>query len=458
MNAAAGRLESLLARHARAATAVQALYPSMSIWFDATGDAAVAYADTGRAWVAAGPPLAPPAAQVATVRAFVAAAAAAGRRACLFGVDARLLLRAGLQALPIGKLAWWHASAWPQVLRQTRSLREQLRRARKKGVVVRQPGAAETAPGSALRHAAAQLIGRWQAMHHLAPMQFVVQVEPFCGGALRQLFVAEHQGRLVGLLALGRLQRQSWSATEFLRDPRAPNGTIELLFDAAQRWVSERGDGRLTLGLLPLAGTLPPWLMRLRRLGGLLFDFRGLQGFKQKLRPQRWQTLWLGFAPERSAIAALHDVLRAFAGGPLWRFGLRTALRAPPLLLRAFALLLLPWTALLALAPTPWFPSAATQLSWVAFDLLLAAGYVALARRWRQWLGGAMATLLSLDAVLTAVQVALHSWPRERTVAARALFVVATLGPLLAAVTLWGGVHRRLGLRLPAPPLAEPPA
>lgn len=448
MSAAAAALAALVARHGRAATAVQALYPGMRGWLAQDGEAAVAYVDTGRAWVAAGPPLAAPPRQAGAVLEFVAAAAAAGRRACLFAVDARLCDRAGLRRLPVGRQAWWHAGRWPRVLAAVPSLREQLRRARRKGVAVRAVAAAELRQSPAV----AELLARWQAVHHLAPMQFLVTVAPFTGER-RQLFVAEQHGRLCGLMALAPLQRCGFSATEFVRDPRAPNGTVELLFDAALRWAGERGAGRLTLGLLPLSGELPPALLLARRLSRSLFDFRGLEAFKQKLRPQRWQRLWLGHSG--SSLRAVADLLAAFAGGPLWWFALRTALRAPPLVLWLFAALLVPWTLLLALAPAAWFPSELVRWSWLSFDLLLAFGFLRLARRFTLPLGIAMAALLSVDAVLTAVQVVGHAWPGEPSAAARIVFALAVLGPAAAAVLLWGGVRRRLCWRGPAPALID---
>ena len=438
MSDAAESLQRLVAAHGRAATAMQALYPGMLCFRDGD-DAAVAYADTGAAWVAAGPPLAAPPRRLAVARAFAAAATAQHRAVVWFGVDRRLLQRLSLRALPIGRQAWWHAGRWPAVLRSSRSLREQLRRARVKGVAVQTLGPARPSHAEAV----AQLVARWQAVHHLQPMHFLVQVAPFAGGELRQRFAAVQHGRLVGLLALAKVQRRGWSATEFLRDPKAPNGTVELLFDAALRWAGSRGEGRVTLGLLPLAGPLPWPLALARRLGRGLFDFRGLEAFKQKLRPQRWQTLWLGYPADQSALPAMRQALVAFAGSALVGFGLRTALRAPPVLLRLLALLLLPWTWLLLKAPASWFPAAWVQACWCAFDLLLALGLWALARRWRSWLGTALAVALSFDAAATALQVGWHSWAREPGAPARSVFVVGIVGPLLAAAMLWGGVWRR---------------
>ncbi|MBP6849713.1 MAG: hypothetical protein KA201_38495, partial [Kofleriaceae bacterium] len=69
----------------RDAVAFQGLEPGLATWLD--GDAAVAYADTGGAWVAAGGPCAPLPRRPEVATRFVAAARAAGRRASWFAVD-----------------------------------------------------------------------------------------------------------------------------------------------------------------------------------------------------------------------------------------------------------------------------------------------------------------------------------------------------------------------------------
>ncbi|MGV3723361.1 MAG: hypothetical protein ACO1SX_20885, partial [Actinomycetota bacterium] len=50
---------ALLKRYGWNATSFQVLEPGMRFWFDDQREACVAYADTGRAWVAAGAPIAP---------------------------------------------------------------------------------------------------------------------------------------------------------------------------------------------------------------------------------------------------------------------------------------------------------------------------------------------------------------------------------------------------------------
>jgi hypothetical protein len=82
------RVLALLERHGWNATSFQILEPGFRYWFDGD-DACVGYVDTGRAWVAAGPPIAPPERLADVTARFVAAAADARRRVCCFATEAR---------------------------------------------------------------------------------------------------------------------------------------------------------------------------------------------------------------------------------------------------------------------------------------------------------------------------------------------------------------------------------
>ncbi len=61
----------------------------------------------------------------------------------------------------------------------SRSLREQLRRARAKGLAVREVVASELAEGAPLRGRIEALVERWLATRRMAPMGFLVAVELF---------------------------------------------------------------------------------------------------------------------------------------------------------------------------------------------------------------------------------------------------------------------------------------
>jgi phosphatidylglycerol lysyltransferase len=428
----------LLRRFGWNATSFQVLEPGLSYWF-ADAEACVAYVDTGRAWVAAGAPLCAEGRLAEVARRFLEAARREGRRGSFFAAEERLLQATGLPAIHVGEQPVWDPRAWEGTLKGSRSLREQLRRARAKGVSVRRPAPEELAPGAPLRREAEALVRRWQGAHALPPMGFLVQLEPFELPEERRTFVAEQGGRLVGLLAaVPVFARGGWFFEDLLRDPAAPNGTAELLVDAAMRQVAGEGSRFVTLGMAPLSGEVGGWLRAARKGTRAFYDFEGLRAFKGKLRPERWDVLSVAHPPGQSAALTLLDVLTAFSRGGLLVFGVETLLRGPALLLRALAVALVPWTALLALAPVePYFPSAEVKWAWVAFDVGLAAGFFALLRRWRRPLATLLASLVTLDAGLTLWQAAAHAAPRVHTAGQGALVALAVAGPSAAAVMLW---------------------
>jgi phosphatidylglycerol lysyltransferase len=448
------RALALLRRHGWNATSFQILEPGFLYWFDTReahqsdgakehDDACVAYLDTGRAWVAAGAPIAGPERAPEVALRFVAAAAAHGRRACFFGTEDRFATAAPFAAMRIGEQADWDPVAWDDILRGTRSLRAQIRRSRAKGVTVRAFDAHLFAePGGEPRASVDRLIARWEAAHPMPPMGFLVQMHLHTELAERRFFAATQGETLVGFLSMVPVfARGGWFVEDLVRSPEAPNGTAELLVDAAMRAAAAEGSRYLTLGLAPLAGAVGPWLRALRRTGSPLYDFRGVQSFKAKLRPRGWAPIFISYPRGQLGIATVYDALAAFARGGLLRFGLQTLLRRPAVLIQALALILIPWTILMALAPSArWFPAPAVKWGWVAFDAALALALTRLARRWRRGLDTVLASLVTADAVVTLVQVLgwnLRHGPRNAlTLTVSAISVVA---PSLAALLLWFG-------------------
>jgi hypothetical protein len=147
------RVLALLRRYGWNATSFQTLEAGFRYWFDGD-DACVAYVETGGAWVAAGAPIAPRERLDAVAAAFGRAARAAGKRWAFFGAESRLLESSSLADMRIGEQPIWDPRRWAEEsVKRSRNLREQLRRARAKGVVVRRVDAAELADGAPLRAA-----------------------------------------------------------------------------------------------------------------------------------------------------------------------------------------------------------------------------------------------------------------------------------------------------------------
>src|SRR5204863_9380989 len=177
----------------------QILEPGFRYWFDGD-DACVGYVDTGGAWVAAGPPIACADELAGTAERFVAAAREAGRRACLFATESRFVEASQSRSLRIGEQPIWSPADWEASVKSSKSLREQLRRARAKGVTIRTLATEELALGHAVREQLDALIARWLGSRTLAPMGFLVQLDPFTFPERRRYFVAERAGEVVGFL------------------------------------------------------------------------------------------------------------------------------------------------------------------------------------------------------------------------------------------------------------------
>ncbi|WP_164017641.1 DUF2156 domain-containing protein [Pyxidicoccus trucidator] len=434
------RVLALLRRYGWNATSFQVLQPGFRYWFDAAGDACVAYVDTGGAWVAAGAPITSAERIPAVVAGFQSAARAAGRRVCFFATEPRFTELVPMESLPVGEQPVWDPSHWEDVVRGSRSLREQLRRARSRGVAVREvPAAVLEDPAHPTRRALDGLKSRWLASRRMAPMGFLVQLRPYAFARERRAFAAEVDGTVVGFLAVSPVYaREGWFLQDLLRDPRAPNGTAEALVDAAMRAAAAEGRRYVTLGLAPLSGPVRPWLRLARACGRPLFDFEGLRAFKAKFRPDAWVPIHVAYPQQNGGLAAVYDALRAFARGSLVRFGVATVLRRPRLLVHALAVLLVPWTALLALPATrDWFPSVQVQWGWVLFDVGLCVGLFSLVRRWRDGLAALLGSLTAADACLTFVQAVTYNGARAQGWLDWAVITAAVLAPAAASGLLF---------------------
>jgi phosphatidylglycerol lysyltransferase len=430
----------LLKRHAAQPTSFQILEPGYHYWFHASGDACVAYTKALGARITVGEPIAPADAMPEVVQAFMADAERAGRRVRFFHVSEDFVTRTGLAATHVGEQPEWDPSAWDHTLKSSRSLREQLRRARAKGVTTRNLAVADLIEGSPERLRLDALIKRWLAARRMHELKFMVLVHPFSFPDERRYVIAERAGELVGLaVAVPVYARQGWFVEDLLRDPHAPNGTAELLVDAMLRAFAAEGVRYATLGLSPLTGDdVSPLLAFTRDTTARLYNFGGVRAFKEKLQPQAWQPVYLAYARHELGPRALRDVLAAFAPGGLVRFGLNTLIHQRTLATGLLAILLMPWTVTIALIDTgKWFPSASVQYAWTAFDVGLIALLVALVRRWRPRLAVLAMWLTTLDALLTILQALWWNVFTAQSVLEWAFVAVGCTGPFLAALFFW---------------------
>jgi phosphatidylglycerol lysyltransferase len=105
----------------------------------------------------------------------------------------------------------------------------------------------------------------------------------------------------------------------------APNGTAESLVAAAALTVAADGSQFITLGTSPLSRRgerlsfrHPIWLRLttgwMRAHGTRFYNFRGLEHFKAKFRPQAWEPVFAVAAEDRLRMGTLYAVMGAFTG------------------------------------------------------------------------------------------------------------------------------------------------
>lgn len=330
MEASTGRLaraRELVMRWGWNATAYQILNPGMQLWFAAAGDAVAGFVSRRGVRVVAGAPVCAEERLRAVAAELEGDARGRGERVCYFGAGERLerLLAESLQhsRVLLGAQPVWDPSGWPEIIRRHGSLRAQLNRARNKGVrAVEWP--AGRARGNPALH---RLLDEWLGTRGLPPLHFLVEPETLERLWDRRVFVAEREGVPLGYLVASPVPaRRGWLVEQWVRGAAAPNGTAELMVDAAMRALAGDGAEYVTLGLAPLSRhapgppeSEPAWLRAvltgLRAHGRRFYNFDGLDRFKAKLDPHGWEPIYAIAAERRFRAGTLYAVAAAFSAG-----------------------------------------------------------------------------------------------------------------------------------------------
>jgi lysylphosphatidylglycerol synthetase-like protein (DUF2156 family) len=239
---------------------------------------------------------------------------------CYFAAGTRLegllAARGGYARAVIGAQPVWDPSSRADFVGDHPSLRAQLHRARNKGVTVREWPASLASDDPGLR----ANLREWLEDRNMPPMGFLVEPRTLPRLWDRRVFVAERDGRPAAYLVASPVPRRNgWLIEQVVRGRQAPNGTAELLVDAAYRAAHAEGLRYFTLGLAPLSRVLDPagnpaggsiggsmggssgepnplWLDFafgwLRAHGRRFYDFEGLEVFKSKFRPAEWEPIY----------------------------------------------------------------------------------------------------------------------------------------------------------------------
>lgn len=307
-------------------TAYQILNPGFQLWFSRTYAAVVGYVCTAGRRVVGGAPVCAVEHLAEVAQEFERVAAQAGDRVVYFGAERRLdALYENSRthaAILLGAQPVWRPSDWAPIIDTHASLRAQLNRARNKGVRVELWGSDVAEHNPVLQ----KCLREWLETRGLPPLHFLVEPETLGELSDRRVFVALREEEPVGFLVASPIAaRNGWLTEQFVRGRGAPNGTAELMIDAAVRWMADEKADYVTLGLAPLSRRAGEeehqsvWLKLafswVRAHGRRFYNFDGLDTFKAKFCPSSWEPVY-AISNERSfSFRSLYGIGAAFTEG-----------------------------------------------------------------------------------------------------------------------------------------------
>ncbi len=337
------KARELVLKYGWNSTSYQIINPGIKHWFSARNDAVVGFVSCGGIRVVVGAPVCSESRLPETAAEFERDAADKGERVCYFCAEQRLEAvydkDFNHKKILLGAQPVWTPRNWDAVVSKHKSLRAQLNRARNKGVSVTEWSNEKAADNPALL----ECVREWLAAKGLPPLHFMVEPDTLSRLFDRRVFVAEHASKVVGFVMLSPVAgRNGWLFEQFVHRPGAPNGTVELMIDAAMRAAAETGSDYATLGLAPLSTRAPVapfrnpiWLRILlawlRVHGRRFYNFDGLDAFKAKLQPEKWEPVFAISNEPRISPKTLYAIAGAFSENApvsLVFNGLRTALSA----------------------------------------------------------------------------------------------------------------------------------
>lgn len=341
--------------------AYQILNPGIQHWFSPQQDAVIGYVTCNRVRVVAGAPVCSPTRTAPVVQEFEAEATRAHERVCYFHVGPRFVnaVKNSLQhsVAAIGALPYWKPQVWQSIVKSHASLRYQISRARNKGIIVTEMPARLAAESDDLR----EIRRQWLSRKHLPPLHFLIEPEIFGELADRRLFIATRQiapqtistpgiaayglptrnilranKQVIGYLLCSPMpNRAGWLFEQWARIDKAPLGTSELLVHTAMSTFAQEGCRQVTMGLAPLSERAialgvpgPLWLRSLFRFMRItanpLYNFKGLEFYKYKFRPDFSEPVYAVVNDRNFRPANVLAIAQAFAGSPLQLFAWQT--------------------------------------------------------------------------------------------------------------------------------------
>ncbi len=315
----------LVLTHGWNAVAYQILNPGFDHWFAREGDAVTGYVKTTGRWVIAGAPVCAPERLPAVIEELETDARQDGCKTCYFGAALRLYEGCAHpprhSAVTLGSQPVWDPASWPKVLSSRATVRAQIARARNKRVAVQEWSTHCGITVQQLR----EVLAEWLGSRAMPTMHFLVEPDTLAMLEDRLILVAATDSRVQGYLVASPIPaRNGWLVEQIIRRPKAPNGTNELLLHSAMELLQQRQASYVTLGLVPLSrhhtgsGPVNPlWLQLLfgwvRAHGKRFYNFEGLEAFKSKFAPDRWEPIYAIASEPRFSPRTLWAIAAAFS-------------------------------------------------------------------------------------------------------------------------------------------------
>lgn len=329
----------LILTHGWNSTSYQIINPGIKRWFSEKKDSVIGFVTANRVRVVAGAPVCAKDRLPEIVDEFEKDAAQLNEKVCYVCAEARLesifLDSTDHAKVLLGAQPVWNPKNWDEIVKKNKSLRAQINRARNKKVLV-----TEWTSERAKNHPELEkCLHQWLKAKGLPPLHFMVEPETLARLQDRRIFVAEQAEKVVGFVVLSPVStRNGWLFEQFIHCPKSPNGTVELMIDAAMQTLASDGYEYATLGLSPLSkrATIKPfdnplWLRLLlawsRKHGQRFYNFDGLDAFKAKLQPENWEAVFAISNEPRFSFRTLYAIASAFSNnapirlflGGLWK-------------------------------------------------------------------------------------------------------------------------------------------
>ena len=301
-----------------------ALMGDKSFLFSASRSAFLMYAKRGRTWAALHDPVGPREEWPALIREFVTLAHAHGGRAAFYQVRADALplyLDAGLTLMKLGEEARVMLQEFELKGPQRAHLRYALKRGERDGFSVEHIGPAQMGESLPVLRA---ISDAWLEDREAREKSFSVAAFDDDYLAAQSVLLVRQNGEPLAFVTFMTTDLNTDATVGVMRHlPGASPYAMEYLFTQLALHLKAAGYHSLSLGMAPLSGMGPSPLASswhrlagfIWRVGGRVYNFRGLRGFKNKFAPH-WEPRYLAASGSISVFITLAD-LSLLAGG--WR-------------------------------------------------------------------------------------------------------------------------------------------